>query len=95
MYESTEAILLKNLCVVTYIFVLDKKDFNWTKDDRTTRYDGPTMLLICLQLVNPSNNTGVVKYISKIEQATMSKYSNKVPDMLDDMKMYHNSARRR
>ena len=49
------------------------------------------MLLICLQLVNPSTNIGVEKYISKLEQATMSKYGNKVPDMLDDMKMYHNS----
>ena len=49
------------------------------------------MLLICLQLVNPSTNIGVKKYILKLEQATMSKYGNKVPDMLDDMKMYHNS----
>ena len=71
--------------------LLNKKDFTWTKDDGTICYDGPTMLLICLQLVNPSTNIRVEKYISKLEQATMSKYGNKVPDMLDDMKMYHNS----
>ena len=28
--------------------LLNNKDFTWTKDDRTTRHDGPTMLLICL-----------------------------------------------
>ena len=71
--------------------LINKKDFTWTKEDGTTRYDGPTMLLVCLQLVNPSTNIGVEKYISKLEQATMSKYGNKVPDMLDEMKMYHNS----
>ena len=71
--------------------LLNKKDFTWTKDDGTTRYDGATMLLICLQLVNPYTNIGVEKYILKLEQATMSKYGNKVPDMLDDMKMYHHS----
>ena len=71
--------------------LLNKKDFNWTKDDGTTCYDGPTMLLICLQLVNPSTNIGVEKYILKLEQAIMGKYGNKVPDMLYDMKMYYNS----
>ena len=71
--------------------LLNKKDFTWTKDDGTTCYDGSTILLICLQLLNPSTNIRVEKYISKLEQAPMSKYGNKVPDMLDDMKMYHNS----
>ena len=70
--------------------LLNNKDFNRTKDVGTTRYEGPTMLLIFLQLVNPSTNIGVEKYISKLEQATMRKYGKKVPDMLDDMKMYHN-----
>ena len=53
--------------------LLNKNYFTWTKDDGTTRYGGPTMLLICLQLVNPSTNIGVKKYILKLEQATMSK----------------------
>ena len=52
------------------VLLLNKRDFTWTKDDGTTCYDGPTMLLICLQSVNPSTNIGVGKYISKIEQAT-------------------------
>ena len=43
--------------------LLNRKDFTWTKDDGTTRYDGPTMLIICLQLVNPSTNIRVKKYI--------------------------------
>ena len=71
--------------------LINKKDFTWTKVDGTTCYDGPTMLLICLQLVNPSTNIGVKKYILKLEQAIMGKYGNKVPDMLEDMKMYYNS----
>ena len=71
--------------------LLNKNYFTWKKDDGTTRYDSPKMLLICLLLVNPSTNIGVEKYFSKLEQATMSKYGNKVPDMLDDTKMYHNS----
>ena len=71
--------------------LLNKKDFTWTKYYGKTCYDGPKMLLICLQLVNPSTNIWVEKYILKLEQATMSKYSNKVPDMLYGMKMYHNS----
>ena len=70
---------------------LNKKYFIWTKDDGTTCYDGPTMLLICLQLVNPSTNIRVKKYILKLEQATMSKYGNKVTDMLYDIRTYHNS----
>ena len=53
--------------------LLNKKDFNWKKDDGTTRYDSPIMLLVCLQFVDPSTNTRVKKYILKLEQATMSK----------------------
>ena len=72
--------------------LINKKDFTWTKDDGTTCYDGPTMILICLQLVNLSTNIGDEKYISKLEHATMRKYRNKVPDMLDDMEMYYHNS---
>ena len=50
--------------------LFNKRDFTWTKDNGTNRYNGPTMLLICLKLVNPSTNIGVGKYISKTKQAT-------------------------
>ena len=89
--EMISKVVKENLTMNSFkILLLIKRDFNWTKYDGTTCYDGPTMILICLQLVNPSTNIGVEKYISKIEQATMSKYGNKLPEILDYMKLFHN-----
>ena len=65
-------------------FFNKKRDFTWT--DTATgieELDGPTMLQIIVQGINPTNRVGVSDYKMEIQNATLPKHSNNVQEMMD------------
>ena len=65
-----------------------KREFTWT-DPATgiEELDGPTMLQIIIQGINPTTRVGVSDYKMEIQNATLPKHNNNVQDMLDYMEM--------
>ena len=71
--------------------MLRKKEFTWTNSvDGHASHDGPTMLKILVQSINPTTRVGVSDYKDRISAARMNKFSHNLIQMLDDMESnYH------
>ena len=71
--------------------MLRKKDFTWTSaTDGHPIHDGPTMLKILVQSINPTTRVGVSDYKERISSARMNKYSHDLIKLLDDMEANYN-----
>jgi hypothetical protein len=70
--------------------MLRQSDFAWT-DPHTghASFDGPTMLKILVQMVNPTTRVGVNLHKRMIEKAKMSKFGHNLDDMLTDMQDHY------
>ena len=65
-----------------------KREFTW--NDPITgieELDGPTMLQIIIQGINPTTRVGVSDFKMEIQNATLPKHNDNVQEMLDYMEM--------
>ena len=71
-------------------FFNKKRELTWM-DPLTLieELDGPTMLQMIIQVINPTTRVGVSDFKMEIKNATLPKYNNNVQDMLDYMEMNH------
>ena len=46
-------------------------------------FDGPTMLLLIVNSINPTTRVGASNYKKEIQNATLKKFSNNVQEMVD------------
>ena len=66
--------------------MLKKHDFSWINAARgSINHDGPTMLQILIQGINPTTRVGVSDFKKAIQNCKLSMFNNNVKDMLDDM----------
>ncbi len=69
--------------------MLKKSKFQWTDPSGNMYNDGPIMLKMILNGINPSTWVGVSALKAHIEKASLSKYGNNVGKMLIDMRSKH------
>ena len=66
--------------------MIKKRDFSWTNPTTgAIELDGPTMLQIIIQGINPTTRIGVSDFKKSIQNCKLSMFNNNVKDMLDDM----------
>ena len=71
--------------------MLRKKEFTWTDpNDGHPIFDGPTMLKILVQSINPTTRVGVSDYKERISSARMNKFNHDLIKMLDEMESNYN-----
>ena len=65
---------------------IKKREFSWTNPTTgAIELDGPTMLQIIIQGINPTTRVGVSDFKKSIQNCKLSMFDNNVKDMLDDM----------
>ena len=69
---------------------LRKDEYTWTDSSRENIVDGPTMLKVVVDTVNPSTRVGVGNLMEEIEQATMAKYDENIDELLKHMQEMYN-----
>eukprot|EP00957_Ditylum_brightwellii_P157635 11998003-Ditylum_brightwellii.AAC.1 len=70
--------------------MLKKKEFTWTKLDRTEVFDRPTLIWVILVTLKPTRNIGVQSEIHVIKSAKLSGHGNNPLKMLDGMELKFN-----
>lgn len=69
--------------------MLNKDKFSFT--DSTTgqvKYDGPTMVFLIYQTIDPNTTVGLDNILKKLEKAKLGDFNNNVTDMLKAMKTW-------
>ena len=64
---------------------LKRDQYTWTDSAGDKVNDGPTMLKLIVDMVNPLTRVGIDNLMKKIEGSTLAKYNNDVDDMLESM----------
>ena len=65
--------------------MLDKLKFTWMDTTGTTHFDGPTMLLILLAMINPSVRVGISSLKENLTNATIPMFKHDRIELLDYM----------
>ena len=68
---------------------LHQKKYIWTTTAGDQFYDGPTMLQICIEKVNPSTRVGISSLKQKLRKCTASAHDYNVRILTDKMKLLH------
>jgi len=64
---------------------LRRSEFVWTDSSREKITDGPSMLKIVVDTINPSTHMGMGNLMKGIEMAMLAKFENNVDNMLNFM----------
>lgn len=91
---SVVAQALNNTLTPSAINNLDLKRHFFTFADANGHHhqDGPTMLLMILQKVDPSTSVSTENHRKNIEQATMQPFNNVVPDLISYIENQHKAV---
>jgi hypothetical protein len=68
---------------------LKESIYLWISDTGEEFYDGPTMLQICVEKVNPNTRVGVAHLKENLRNSKLANYDNNVRDMTDKMSSIH------
>lgn len=68
---------------------LKESTYLWISDTGEEFYDGPTMLQICVEKVNPNTRVGVAHLKENLRNSKLANYDNNVRDMTDKMASIH------
>ena len=70
--------------------LLEKKKFTFTDDTSGVEtYDGPAMLKVLLEEIDPTSSVNIEIHRTAIEQARLHNYDNNVTEMIKDIEKHH------